>query len=41
VAPLKASASALELDSTDLSIDDVYARVMRKVHETFPDLPTG
>ncbi len=39
VAPLRASASALELDSTDLSIDEVYARVMQKVHETFPNLP--
>ncbi len=39
VAPLRASASALELDSTDLSIEEVYARVMQRVHETFPDLP--
>lgn len=39
VAPLKASASALTLDSTNLSIDEVYARVMQKVQETFTDLP--
>ena len=38
VAPLRASASALELDSTDLTIDEVYHRVMRKVRETFPEL---
>jgi cytidylate kinase len=38
VAPLKASSSALALDSTDLSIDEVVDRVMRKVVETFPDL---
>jgi CMP/dCMP kinase len=38
VAPLKASDSALTLDSTHLSIDQVYARVMEKVLEVFPDL---
>ena len=37
-APLKASASALTLDSTHLSIDQVYEQVMEKVFETFPDL---
>lgn len=37
-APLKASASALTLDSTHLSIDQVYAKVMEKVLEAFPDL---
>jgi cytidylate kinase len=40
VAPLRASASALELDSTNLTIDEVYAQVMQKVHETFAHLST-
>ncbi|MEJ2692751.1 MAG: (d)CMP kinase [Candidatus Thiodiazotropha sp.] len=39
VAPLRPSASALTLDSTNLTVDEVYARVMQKVHSTFPDLP--
>lgn len=39
VAPLRAAASALELDSTNLTIDEVYAQVMRKAHETFTHLP--
>lgn len=39
VAPLRPSASALTLDSTNLTIDEVCERVMRKVHSTFPDLP--
>jgi cytidylate kinase len=39
VAPLRPSASALTLDSTSLTIDEVYEQVMRKVHATFPDLP--
>ncbi|MCU7809985.1 MAG: (d)CMP kinase [Candidatus Thiodiazotropha sp. (ex Notomyrtea botanica)] len=38
VAPLQAADGALTLDSTQLSIDEVYNRVMRKVHETFADL---
>jgi cytidylate kinase len=38
VAPLMAAASALQLDSTDLTIDEVYDQVMQKVHETFADL---
>jgi cytidylate kinase len=38
VAPLVASASALQLDSTDLTIDEVYDQVMRQVQETFADL---
>ncbi len=38
VAPLRASASALTLDSTHLTIDEVYARVMEKVCATFPHL---
>ncbi|MGD8908013.1 MAG: (d)CMP kinase [Chromatiales bacterium] len=38
VAPLMASASALQLDSTDLTIDEVYDQVMRKVLETFTGL---
>ena len=37
-APLKASASAMTLDSTHLSIDQVYDQVMEKVFATFPDL---
>jgi cytidylate kinase len=39
VAPLKAAASALELDSTQLTIDQVYARVMQEIHAVLPDLP--
>ena len=39
VAPLKAASDALTLDSTDLTIDEVFARVMQRVHETFVDLP--
>jgi len=38
VAPLRASSGALQLDSTRLTIDEVYARVMREVYETFRDL---
>jgi CMP/dCMP kinase len=38
VSPLKASASALALDSTQLTIDEVYEMVMGRVFETFPDL---
>lgn len=38
VAPLRASASALSLDSTNLTIDEVYTQVMQKAHETFGDL---
>jgi cytidylate kinase len=38
VAPLMAAASALQLDSTDLTIDEVYDQVMQKVHEAFADL---
>jgi cytidylate kinase len=38
VAPLKAPAAALEVDSTGLSIDEVFARVLERVRETFPDL---
>ncbi|MCU7852180.1 MAG: (d)CMP kinase [Candidatus Thiodiazotropha sp. (ex Monitilora ramsayi)] len=38
VAPLQAAEGALTLDSTQLSIDEVYGQVMRKVHETFADL---
>jgi CMP/dCMP kinase len=38
VAPLKASSSALALDSTHLSIDEVSDRVLQKVFETFQDL---
>ncbi len=38
VAPLRASASALSLDSTNLTIDEVYTQVMQRAHETFGDL---
>jgi len=38
VAPLKAPAAALEVDSTGLSIDEVFARVLERVRETFSDL---
>jgi CMP/dCMP kinase len=38
VAPLRASASALSLDSTNLTIDEVYTQVMQKAYETFGDL---
>jgi CMP/dCMP kinase len=37
VAPLRASASALSLDSTNLTIDEVYTQVMQKAQETFGD----
>ena len=39
VAPLKAASDALTLDSTDLTIDEVFSRVMQRVHEIFVDLP--
>ncbi len=39
VAPLKAASDALTLDSTDLTIDEVFSRVMQKVRESFADLP--
>ena len=38
VAPLKAPAAALDVDSTGLSIDEVFARVVERVRETLPDL---
>jgi cytidylate kinase len=38
VAPMMAPAAALEVDSTGLSIDEVLARVLERVRETFPDL---
>ncbi len=38
VAPLKAPAAALEVDSTALSIDEVFARILVRVQQTFPDL---
>jgi len=38
VAPLKAPAAALEVDSTGLSIDEVFAKILERVQETFPDL---
>jgi cytidylate kinase len=39
VAPLRAASDALALDSTDLTIDEVFSRVIQRVRETFPDLP--
>jgi cytidylate kinase len=38
VAPLKAPAAALELESTALSIDEVLNVVLEKVKKTFPEL---
>ena len=38
VAPLKAAAAALEVDSTGLSIEEVLERVWVKVLEVYPDL---
>jgi len=38
VAPLKAPAAALEVDSTALSIDEVFAQILERVQHTFPDL---
>ena len=38
VAPLKAAAAALEVESTGLSIEEVFERVEAKVFATWPDL---
>jgi cytidylate kinase len=38
VAPLKAAAAALEVESTAMSIDEVLALVLERVHATFPEL---
>jgi cytidylate kinase len=38
VSPLRAADDAMTLDSTTLTIDEVYTRVMRKVYESFSDL---
>jgi len=38
VAPLNASAAALKVDSTGLSIEEVFEKILAKVKETFPDL---
>jgi cytidylate kinase len=38
VAPLVAPVAALEVESTSLSIDEVFVKVMDKVRSTFPDL---
>lgn len=38
VAPLKAAAAALEVESSALSIQEVFARVLREVLATFPEL---
>ncbi len=38
VAPLKAPAAALEIESTSLSIDEVLKRVLARVYETYPGL---
>jgi len=37
-APLQAPAAALRVESTELSIDEVYSRVLRRVSAAFPDL---
>ncbi len=38
VAPLKAPAAALEIESTSLSIDEVLKRVLERVYKTYPGL---
>lgn len=38
VAPLKAAAAALEVESTAMSIDEVLALVLERAHKAFPDL---
>jgi cytidylate kinase len=38
VAPLKAPAAALEIESTALSIEEVLDRVLERVEDAFPDL---
>jgi cytidylate kinase len=38
VAPLRAAAAALEVDSTALSIEEVFEKVLDRVLRTFPDL---
>ena len=38
VAPLKAPAAALEIESTALSIEEVLGRVLERVRSAFPDL---
>jgi cytidylate kinase len=38
VAPLTAPAAALEVESTTLTIDEVFERVMEKVRSAFPEL---
>ncbi len=38
VAPLKAPAAALEIESTSLSIEEVLKRVLERVYETYPGL---
>ncbi len=38
VAPLKAPAAALEIESTSLSIDEVLKQVLDRVQETYPEL---
>ena len=41
VAPLKAPAAALEVESTGLSIDDVLGKVLARVAAAFPDVDVG
>jgi cytidylate kinase len=38
VAPLKAAAAALEVESTGLSVEEVLGQVLEQVRATFPDL---
>ncbi|MES9831622.1 MAG: (d)CMP kinase [Candidatus Thiodiazotropha sp. LLP2] len=40
VAPLKAAAAAWQMDSTELTADQVYLEVMRQVNNALPDLTT-
>ncbi|MET0055101.1 MAG: (d)CMP kinase, partial [Candidatus Thiodiazotropha sp. 6PLUC10] len=40
VAPLKAAAAALQMDSTELTADQVFHEVMQQVNNVLPDLTT-
>jgi len=40
VSPLKAAAAALEVESSGLSIEEVFERVLERVFATWPDLQT-
>jgi cytidylate kinase len=40
VAPLKAAAAALEVESSGRSVEEVLSQVLERVFATFPDLRT-